>query len=154
MCLNAPGMSLEARFIVLQLFQKLLRTFQKQLFDGYQIEPGTVLRFDGTSPTETDNAHLSATFVCFPYLSVGKGQHCAPEGHHNYPNRTMLQTLYPYEPTVNREHVPSFCKDLPEASESVLFVPQCWALLVGSGKRSMIVKDATTDQNRVHHNLC
>jgi hypothetical protein len=133
-CLNAPGISGEARFIVLRLFKHIQETSRKRLFDGYSIDPGTVLRFDGKTSGEEEISQLSATFVCFPYLSLGERPHLFRPTKHEYPTRSLLQTLYPYESTGNREMAPGFCKDIPRLSDHVLYVPQCWAVVIGSRK--------------------
>jgi hypothetical protein len=133
-CLNAPGISGEARFIILRLFKHIQETFRKRLFDGYSIDPGTVLRFDGTTSSDEDISQLSATFVCFPYLSLGERPHMFQPAKHEYPTRSLLQTLYPYESTGNREVAPGFCKAIPRLSDHVLYVPQCWAVIIGSRK--------------------
>jgi hypothetical protein len=132
MCLNAPGISGEARFIVLRLFKHIQDTFRKRLFNGYSIDPGTVLRFDGTTPSDDETSQLSATFVCFPCLSLGKRPPMFQATKHEYPTRSLLQTLYPYESTLNRELAPGFCTDIPRLSGHVLYVPQCWAVTIGS----------------------
>ena len=135
MCLNAPGIGGEARFLVLRLFRQVKDAFRKRLFDGYHIEPGTVVRCDGSSSRNVDNLQLSATFVCFPYVAVRRHhQSLPPSGHKYYPMRSMLQILYPYESTPHQEPAPSFCRDLPQAAEHAMFVPQCWAVMIGSGK--------------------
>jgi len=135
MCLNAPGIGGEARFLVLRLFRQVKDAFRKRLFDGYHIEPGTVVRCDGSSSRNVDNLQLSATFVCFPYVAVRRHhQSFPPSGHKYYPMRSMLQILYPYESTPHQEPAPSFCRDLPQVAEHAMFVPQCWAVMIGSGK--------------------
>lgn len=134
MCLNAPGISGELRFVVLRLFKHVQDNFRKRFFDGFAIDPGTVLRCDGTSSRAANNHELSATFLCFPYLSVGSRSQNSQSATHDYPTRSIMRILYPYESTEDRETAPSFCKSTPHASESVLYVPQLWAVIIGSSK--------------------
>jgi hypothetical protein len=155
MCLNAPGISGEARFVVLRLFKQIQDAFRRSLFDGYSIEPGTVLRCDGVSSRKPDALHLSATFICFPYLYVGQRQQKLDTIKHEYPTRSIMQILYPYETNLNREAAPSFCKHLPQASERVLYAPQCWAVIIGSSKTLPRFKlRALLNYLRVHHYMC
>jgi hypothetical protein len=119
---------------MLRLFEQIRTKHQKQLFDGYRIEPGTVLRYDGISSGGADITQPSAIFMCFPYLSVGVRQQTNHSPDVGYPTRSILQTLYPYESTALREETPSFCSDSSPASDQVLYVPQCWVVILNSGK--------------------
>ncbi|KAL1801753.1 hypothetical protein ACET3X_002095 [Alternaria dauci] len=131
-CLNAPGVNSKTRFTMLRLFEQIRTKHQKQQFDGYCIEPGTVMRYDGIPSDGTDNTQPSASFMCFPYLSVGPRQQPADSPKMGYPTRSILQTLYPYESTALREETPSFCSDSSQASDQVLYVPQCWVVILDS----------------------
>jgi hypothetical protein len=121
---------------MLRLFEQIRTKHQKQQFDGYCIEPGTVLRYDGMSSGTTDATQSSAIFMCFPYLSVGARQQTFKSPEDEYPTRSILQTLYPYESTALREETPSFCSDLHQALDQVLYVPQCWVVILNSGKHA------------------
>jgi len=134
MCLNAPNITGELKYVVLRLFKKVRDSARTRLFEGYYIDPGTVLRCDGVTSRGSDDHDLSATFVCFPYLALK-----TPESRHRhspsqYPMRSILQILYPYESTSIREAPPSFCKDEPHTSDHVLYVPQLWVVIVGSSE--------------------
>lgn len=137
MCLNAPNISGELRFVVLRLFKKVQDTCRKRLFDGFFIDPGTVLRCDGFSSRGTNNVDLSATFVCFPYLSMGerRNEDCSQTS--EYPTRSILQIFYPYESTSNQETAASFCKDA-STKKNVLYVPQLWVVFIGSSTGSTL----------------
>ncbi|OAL53759.1 hypothetical protein IQ07DRAFT_318209 [Pyrenochaeta sp. DS3sAY3a] len=137
MCLNAPNISGELRFVVLRLFKKVQDTCRKRLFDGFFIDPGTVLRCDGFSSRGTNNFDLSATFVCFPYLSMGerRNEDCSQTS--EYPTRSILQIFYPYESTSNQETAASFCKDA-STKKNVLYVPQLWVVFIGSSTGSTL----------------
>lgn len=104
------------------------------MFDGYSIEPGTVLRCDGVSPGDANVVQPSAIFICFPYLSVGTRQEPVHSAEPGYPTRSILQTLYPYESTTFSDEAPSFCSDRPQSADQVLYVPQCWIIILNSGK--------------------
>lgn len=132
MCLNAPNISGELRFVVLRLFKKVQDTFRKRLFDGYFIDPGTVLRCDGFSSRGTKDDDLTATFVCFPYLSMGERRIDHGSQNSEYPTRSILQIFYPYESTSNQETAASFCKDVSIKTKNVLYVPQLWVVIIGS----------------------
>ena len=121
---------------MLRLFEQIRTKHQTQQFDGYCIEPGTVLRYDGMSSGTTDTTQSSAIFMCFPYLSVGARQQTVKSPEDEYPTRSILQTLYPYESTALREETPSFCSDSPQALDQVLYVPQCWVVILNSGKHA------------------
>ncbi|KAB2109550.1 hypothetical protein AG0111_0g1407 [Alternaria gaisen] len=131
-CLNAPGLSGEARFTLLRLFKQIQAKHRKQLFDGYLIEPGTVLRCDGVSPGDANVVQPSAIFICFPYLSVGTRQEPVRSAEPGYPTRSILQTLYPYESTTFSDEAPSFCSDRPQSADQVLYAPQCWIIVLNS----------------------
>ena len=151
MCLNAPGISGEARFIVLRLFKHIQEAFRKRLFDGYSVDPGTVLRFDGTTPSDNKTSQLSVTFVCFPYLSLALRSRMSQSTKHEYPTRSLLQILYPYESTGNREVAPGFCTDFPKLTEHVLYVPQYWAVMIGSRKADLYVRRLSLTCYRICH---
>lgn len=93
-----------------------------------------MLRCDGNSPADAEVMQPSATFICFPYLSVDMRKRTVHPPVLDHPTRSILQTLYPYESTAFREEPPSFCSDQPAASDRVLYVPQCWIVILNSGK--------------------
>jgi hypothetical protein len=133
MCLNAPNITGELKYVVLKLFKKVRDTARKRFRDSYYITPGTVLRCDGATSRSAEDHDLSVTFICFPYLALG-----TPNDHHRqnseYPTRSMLQVLYPYESSSIREAPPSFCKDAQHASECIMCVPQMWTVIIGSSR--------------------
>jgi hypothetical protein len=133
MCLNAPNITGELKYVVLNLFKKVRDTARKRFRENYYVTPGTVLRCDGATSRSVGDHDLSATFLCFPYLALG-----APSDLHrqnsDYPTRSMLQVLYPYETTSVHETPPSFCKDTQHASDHLLYVPQLWTVIVGSSE--------------------
>jgi hypothetical protein len=131
--LNAPGISGELKYVVLSLFRRIRDSCRRKLFDGYQIEPGTVLRCDGVSSRSLDEEGLSATFLCFPYTTLTtETRQSFAQSDQPYPIRTVLQTLYPYESTSERDSPPAFSKDLPGMSKCSMCVPQLWAIIIGS----------------------
>lgn len=134
MCLDAPGISGEARVLVLRLFRQVQDVFRKRLLDGYHIESGTVVRCDGSSSRNVGNLQLSAAFVCFPYVAIRSHHQIGPQSGGEYPTKSMMQILYPYESTTHQEPSPSFCRDIQKAAEHAMFVPQCWIVTIGSGK--------------------
>jgi hypothetical protein len=133
MCLNAPNITGELRYVALRLFKKIRDTARKRFRDSYYITPGTVLRCDGATSRSAADHNLSVTFICFPYLALE-----APSDHDrqtsDYPTRSMLQILYPYETTSVNETPPSFCKDANHASDRLMYVPQLWTVIIGSSE--------------------
>jgi hypothetical protein len=141
MCLNAPRITGELKYIVLRLFKKVRDHHQKRLFDGFYINPGTVLRCDGTTSRSLDDGHdLSATFICLPYLSLNFPAEYASKVSSEYPTRSILQVLYPYESTSIRETPPSFCKGASSSLDRIMYVPQLWTVIVGSSKLNLLNK--------------
>jgi hypothetical protein len=134
MCLNAPDITTELRYVVLRLFKQIQDSARKRFFDGFYIEPGTVVRCDGTTSRTTSGDDLSATFICLPYLALKARQEYPRQEFSEYPTRSMLQSLYPYESTANREAPPRFYKDVPHAKNNVMYVPQLWVVVIGSSK--------------------
>ena len=134
MCLNAPNITGELKYVVLRLFKKIRDCARKRLFDGFYIDPGTVLRCDGATSRTTSDQDLSAIFVCFPYLALGTPRNHLQHSSSEYPTRSILQILYPYESTSIREAPPSFCKDASHASDRVMHVPQLWTVIIGSSE--------------------
>ncbi|CAN9172495.1 unnamed protein product [Alternaria alternata] len=104
-CLNAPGINGKARLILLRLFEQIQIEHREQLFDGYSIQPGTVLRCDGSSSGEPNTEQPSAVFMCFPYLSVAIRKEAIHLPELGYPTRT---------------------------ADQVLCVPQCWIVILDS----------------------
>ncbi|KAJ4295507.1 hypothetical protein N0V90_007520 [Kalmusia sp. IMI 367209] len=49
-----------------------------------------------------------------------------------YPIRTLLQTLYPHEPSTGRDRPPVFCKDFPRSEQGIMYVPHLWSIIIGT----------------------
>jgi hypothetical protein len=133
MCLNAPNITGELKYVVLKLFKKVRDTHRKLYRDIYHVTPGTVLRCDGATSRSAADHDLSVTFICFPYLALGEqnGKH---HQDYDYTTRSMLQVLYPYETTSIREAPPSFCKDAQHISDYTMYIPQLWTVIIGSSE--------------------
>lgn len=130
-CLSAPNITQELQHVVARLFEKINKTHCRQYFDGYLLSPGAVLRWDGSTPGYKKGQNLTASFVCFPYLTL---QSRVIEPRHNgegFPSRSVLQTLYPYDSTSKRDMPPSFSRIAPSAADKVMLVPQVWCVSIG-----------------------
>ncbi|KAF3036897.1 hypothetical protein E8E12_002171 [Didymella heteroderae] len=130
-CLNAPKITQEMQYVVARLFEKIKKTHCRQYFDGYSLSPGIALRWDGSTPGYKKGQHLTASFVCFPFLNM-QGRNT--ETRHNqegFPNRSVLQTLYPYDSTSERDMPPIFSRIAPGAADKVMLVPQVWCVSIG-----------------------
>lgn len=134
MALNAPKLVPELKYLILQLFKRLRDSRRAKFASEFHIEPGTVLRSDGTTSKSPDETDLSATFLCFPYLTLRHKSKKLNSASRGYPIRTILQTLYPYESTIGQDVSPTFCKDLPRASRAILYVAQLWVVIIGSSE--------------------
>lgn len=126
------------KHLVLQLFDRIRTTARTQIFHGFFIEPGTVLRCFGEIASETGKANLSATFLCFPYLALRQLDNLIRDPKRKYPIRTILQMMYPHEPIRHVEHPPAFCKGLKKSAQGVMYVPQLWAVIIGSSNVNSI----------------
>lgn len=131
-CLNAPAITGELKYVVLRLFKQVRECARKRLFDGFYIEPGTVLRCDGATSRKNSDRSSSAIFVCFPYLALRTQKDHSHQSSSDYPMRSILQHLYPYESTLLREEPPSFCKEVSYMSKFLMYIPQSWTVLIGS----------------------
>ncbi|KAF1957180.1 hypothetical protein CC80DRAFT_491984 [Byssothecium circinans] len=129
---KAPNLSAELRVLVLQLFEKLQTSNKTKFFDGHRMDPGTVLQCNGSTEQTSDQANLSVTFLCFPYLSLRQKSLPMDHSEQTYPIRTLSQTLYPHEPAMGRTSPPAFCKGLPKSVTGILYVPHLWAVVIGS----------------------
>lgn len=134
MCLHAPHISGGLKHIVLSLFEKVRDSARHRHFDGYQIDPGKVLRCDGSTPKSFSDHDLSAIFVCFPYLAWGRREPQLSQDPSGYPARSIQKSLYPYETTSTRDALPSFRKGSQHLSGHHLHVPQVWIVIIGSSE--------------------
>jgi hypothetical protein len=107
-----------------------------------------VLRCHGTSLRGEHDTELSATFVCFPYLSTGERHHEMGSTNDEYPTRSILQVLYPYESTSSRDASPILGKGGSPSTEHVISMPQFWAVIVGSSKAQPYFSSHTLYTNR------
>ena len=144
----------ELKHVVLKLFKRIRDTYRKQIFENFQIQHGTVIRCDGQSSRTLPDDCLTATFLCFPYLTLQRRQHFEQHTSHNYPSRSMLQTLYPFETISDRDRPPAFCRDLTGSAKAIMYVPQMWMLVVNSSKSASQVYFRDLQGHRVCDYLC
>lgn len=130
--LNAPGINGELKYVVLKLFKQIHNTCHKRVFGGSQIEPGTVLRCDGESSRSVSGNNLSVSFLCFPYMTLKQQKQHRHRMGQDYSTRSMLQILYPFESTHDRDRQPAFCRGGSKSTRSIMYIPQLWVLAIGS----------------------
>ncbi|KAF2110714.1 hypothetical protein BDV96DRAFT_583628 [Lophiotrema nucula] len=131
-CLNSPHLRGELKFVVLQLFKRIRDRFQKTHFEGLQIDPGTVLRCDGDDSRNLREHEHSAIFLCLPYATLVDQKRRSVEGAQDYSMRSLMQILYPYEPSSGRDRAPVFSNGFPNASKKTMFIPQLWVAIIAS----------------------
>jgi hypothetical protein len=134
MCLSAPDITAELSHVVLRLFKQVQDIARKRFFDGFYVETGTVLLCNGTRSRTTSGNDLSATFICLPYLALEARQDYSPQERSEYPTRSTLRSLYPYESTANREAPPRFFKGTLRDNNNIMYVPQLWIVILISSR--------------------
>ncbi|KAF5227783.1 hypothetical protein FAUST_11550, partial [Fusarium austroamericanum] len=117
----------KANTLVSQLLSEIEETKIAPFPYGEFVDPGTVLRLDGTLPIM--NSLASGIFTCLPYLDVGcedAGQTPSPSAR-AFPSRGLLQTLYPFEAVKDREKE-QVIRRLGDKEPKIIRVSQLWAL--------------------------
>jgi hypothetical protein len=128
------------------------------MFGGRYIERGTVMRCDGRDTAKDprretgkfddkgdgkdcydgkDNVNandksstLSAVFCSFPYLRIRKAAKHVSDHDKGYPEMSLLQSMYPFESTDERDSEQTTCTIL-ESTGRIVSVPQIWTLSFG-----------------------
>jgi hypothetical protein len=112
------------------------------MFGGRYIERGTVIRCDskadikadsmtdGKSERKTNPGNVSAVFCSFPYLRTRKPTKNAADHDKGYPEMSLLQSMYPFESTDERDSEQTTCTNL-EGMGKIVSVPQLWTLSFG-----------------------
>ncbi|KAK5655272.1 hypothetical protein OQA88_5839 [Cercophora sp. LCS_1] len=100
---------------------------------GKYIEPGTVVRFNATYDREPSLDEKPVTFFSAPYVLPMRQEdkeHTPDRGPCTHVPRTLLQSLYDYEVTVERDAAQVLPKLYPKNGQT-LHVAQLWGLLLG-----------------------
>lgn len=119
-------------YLVDHFMEKVKKKFSISRRQGERTLNG-VLRCDAQATQDGDTVNVTATWLCFPYLSKGdnyKDGISTKESRGLYRTRTLFQWSYEREPASEREERQAFLKEAKE----LLYVPQVWVLLLGKGK--------------------
>lgn len=115
------------------LLRKIKNRHEESSAYGSYIQPGTVLRCDGTDRKNPEQPDLSAIFVSFPYFDMGKWKPPdAPKDDSLHLPRGLFQCLYTQEVALDREGDQMFRKFKGVKADQYLRVPQLWALILES----------------------
>lgn len=115
--------------------KKVRDRFLRNSENGPYIEPGAVLRGIGAYPHSYSGPHRQAIPVVFaasPYLKLSPLRDRQSSDEEYYP-RTLLQNLYGFDVTPNRDKNQIIRKICPDKQPNeALHVDQMWCLLIGS----------------------
>ncbi|EMD87717.1 hypothetical protein COCHEDRAFT_1182566 [Bipolaris maydis C5] len=128
-CLTMPHASDRLRKLTSEMLTKVDTEKVKPFDGGMFIEPGTVLRADESNQSDPQ----SVIFACVPYFALDT-QAKKPLRAENdlFPQRTLMQTFYPYEPVRDRDEEQSYRRFDDARSENIIHVPNIWFMIIGS----------------------
>lgn len=138
---NAPGIGQDLKKITASVLEEVVEDFQNIFVGGSNIEPGTVVR---EAPSTLLQENSTVTFVCFPYFSL-KPPPITLSSSKSRSLQSMLQVLYPHRFTDDSDAPPSFCRDLPEECNKIMYIPQLWAVVIGSSRMRSIIFGETAN---------
>jgi hypothetical protein len=119
--------------VVIYLLRKIQENHEKRSAYGSYIEPGTVLRSDGTDRSHRDQPDLSAIFISFPYLDVGKWRPPdPPKDEAMHLPRGLFQSSYTQDNALSRDGEQMFRNFRGIKTDQFLRVPQLWVLILQS----------------------
>ena len=119
--------------VVMFLLRKVRQRHEESSAYGSFIQPGTLLRCDGTEPLHWEKPDLSAIFVCCPYFDIGEKRPASPPSNVSlHLTRGLFQFNYPQEITLDREADQIFARMKGVQSHQYLRVPQLWAMILQS----------------------
>lgn len=130
---SSPGLSSAMQHICVNLLAQVRQEQLVCLPHGAHITPGSVKR--GGSQGES---HF-ALFLSFPYYSVAPKNESAesswkqPARDTDHRTRSLLQKKYLYESIAARNESQAISKHFEGYNDQIIYVPQIWALVVGSG---------------------
>jgi hypothetical protein len=115
------------------LLRKVRQRHEETSAYGSFIQPGTVLRCDGTDPQHWERPDLSALFVSCPYFDIAETRPANPPSDTSlHLTRGLFQFHYPQEITLDREAEQIFARIKGVQSHQYLRVPQLWAMVLQS----------------------
>lgn len=128
-CLTMPHTSDQLRKLTSEMLTKVYTEKVKPFDGGMFIEPGTVLRADESDQSDPQ----SVIFACVPYFSLSTQAKKPPRAENDlFPQRTLMQTFYPYEPVRDRDEEQSYRRFDDTRSENIIHVPNIWFMIMGS----------------------
>jgi hypothetical protein len=74
--------------------------------------------------------HFSAVFCSFPYVRIRKTSRHQCHDDRSYPEMSLLQSMYPFESTDERDSEQTTCM-IPDNMGKIVTVPQIWTLSFG-----------------------
>ncbi|EHK45638.1 hypothetical protein TRIATDRAFT_88959 [Trichoderma atroviride IMI 206040] len=136
--MDCPIINGDIRRVAILLLESVEKSFLRESENGAYIEPGSVLRFNGTRQVLHD-AHNSVVtepviFSAFPFIELASSKNNS--GSHerdDFYRRTLLQNLYGFDVVTSRgknqviHKMPVNCQP-----HDTLFVNQLWCLVIGS----------------------
>lgn len=119
----------------MHLLKNVRENYEESSGYGNYIQPGTVLRSDGTDKSRPDLPDLSAIFVSLPYFEIGNQRSpLALDDGTIHLGRGLYQSAYTQESGIDRDAEQIFRKFKAVKPDEYLRVPQLWVMLLNSGK--------------------
>jgi hypothetical protein len=98
--------------------------------DDNKAEGDGTLDDDKTNDASVKSSPVTAVFSSFPYLRIRKATKMASDHDKSYPEMSLLQSMYPFESTDERDSEQTTCTIL-EGAGRIVSVPQLWTLSFG-----------------------
>ena len=129
-CLDTPNISDRLQSLIREVLANIERHKVKAFLDGLYIEPGTVLRADERCQPDPQ----AVIFSCIPYFDLQPLAKKLSMGlkEQNFPPRTLMQSLYPYEPVRERDSEQAYRKFGNDRSTHLVYVPNIWIMNIGA----------------------
>ncbi|KAF7538824.1 hypothetical protein G7054_g2580 [Neopestalotiopsis clavispora] len=133
LALKIPQISEDMKLLVSQLMKKVNATTAKPFCGGRYTE-STSLRYDGRRVNEMDRPDLHVTWLSFPYAAMYdygsfRTDQASPLPLHS--PRSLLQTLYNYESTIERDAEQLFPTVQKGYGKKILHASTTWFLICG-----------------------
>ncbi|KAJ8106574.1 hypothetical protein OPT61_g9442 [Boeremia exigua] len=119
--------------VAMHLLSNVQDRYEQRSAYGSYIEPGTVMRCDGTERLQPHKPDLSVTFASLPYFDISQQNPLnAPEDESLHLTRSLFQCYYPQEDTRDRDDSQQFRTFRHVPNGHYLRVPQLWVLILNS----------------------
>ncbi|KAK1242525.1 hypothetical protein MKX08_005337 [Trichoderma sp. CBMAI-0020] len=136
--MDCPTINEDIRRVAILLLESVEKSFLRESENGAYIEPGSVLRFNGTRQVLHDAHSFVVTepviFAAFPFIELASSKNTSgPRERDDFYRRTLLQNLYGFDVVTSRgknqviHKMPVNCQP-----HDTLFVNQLWCLVIGS----------------------